>query len=92
MFRPIHKEMSYHLFLDDARDPQDVKWLELPPYHWVVVRSFKEFVNTISLLNQFRLYREQTSRNHQVELYYAQRQMVRFYMKTVLRKLIAKKI
>ena len=39
--------MSYHLFLDDERVPSNVKWLELPPYHWVIVRSFDEFVSTI---------------------------------------------
>jgi hypothetical protein len=39
--------MAYHLFLDDARDPQDVKWLDLPPYNWVIVRDYKEFVQTV---------------------------------------------
>ena len=40
--------MSYHLFLDDARQPKDVKWIELPPYSWVVVKTYKEFVDTIT--------------------------------------------
>ena len=39
--------MAYHLFLDDAREPNDVKWVDLPPYHWVVVTNFKEFVKTV---------------------------------------------
>ena len=39
--------MSYHLFLDDDRQPKDVKWLDLPPYSWVVVKSYAEFVKTI---------------------------------------------
>jgi hypothetical protein len=39
--------MSYHLFLDDGRQPEDVKWLELPPLAWVVVHDYKEFVNAI---------------------------------------------
>lgn len=41
--------MSYHLFLDDIRDPHWVHWLKLPwPNEpWVVVRSFDAFVETI---------------------------------------------
>jgi hypothetical protein len=39
--------MYYHLFLDDQRQPKDVTWIELPPYSWVVVKSYKEFVETI---------------------------------------------
>ena len=39
--------MPYHLFLDDAREPKDVKWLDLPPYHWVVVKTVNEFINTV---------------------------------------------
>lgn len=39
--------MSYHLFLDDARKPQDVVWVELPPLAWVIVKDYTEFVNTI---------------------------------------------
>ena len=38
---------KYHLFLDDGRQPKDVVWIELPPLHWVVVKSFKEFVDCI---------------------------------------------
>jgi hypothetical protein len=40
--------MSYHLFLDDSRQPKDVKWIELPLYNWVVVKSYEEFVETIT--------------------------------------------
>lgn len=39
--------MSYHLFLDDGRQPKDVKWIELPPLNWVVVTDYDEFVRTI---------------------------------------------
>ena len=39
--------MSYHLFLDDNRKPSEVKWLDLPPYAWVVVKSYAEFVKTV---------------------------------------------
>lgn len=37
----------YHLFLDDERMPKDVKWIELPPVQWVIVRNYKQFVETI---------------------------------------------
>ena len=39
--------MSYHLFLDDEREPKDVKWLDLPPYNWVVVKNVNQFVQTV---------------------------------------------
>jgi hypothetical protein len=39
---------KYALFLDDERQPKDVKWIELPPLHWVVVKNYKEFVKTIT--------------------------------------------
>lgn len=42
-----NKPSYYHLFLDDCRKPKDVTWVELPPYNWVIVRSYKEFVETI---------------------------------------------
>jgi hypothetical protein len=38
---------QYHLFLDDERFPKDVTWLELPMVHWVIVRNYKQFVETI---------------------------------------------
>lgn len=40
--------MSYHLFLDDSRKPKDVTWLELPPYCWVEVKTYAEFVKVIT--------------------------------------------
>lgn len=40
--------MSYNLFLDDARVPKDVKWIELPPVPWVIVRSYKQFVDYVT--------------------------------------------
>ena len=33
----------YKLFLDDIRNPQDVKWVNLPEGPWVVVRNFLDF-------------------------------------------------
>ena len=40
--------MSYHLFLDDERQPKDVKWIELPLVNWVIVRNYKHFVQTLN--------------------------------------------
>ena len=42
--------MSYALFLDDDanRIPCKLPWIELPPYNWVIVRSYDEFVKTIT--------------------------------------------
>lgn len=37
----------YHLFLDDERFPKDVKWIELPSVQWVIVRNYRQFVETI---------------------------------------------
>ncbi len=37
----------YHLFLDDNREPKDVKWIELPLVEWIIVRNYKDFVETI---------------------------------------------
>ena len=39
--------MSYNLFLDDEREVKDVKWIDLPLYHWVVVKSYDQFVSII---------------------------------------------
>ena len=39
--------MTYNLFLDDERNPEDVTWKALPKTSWVVVRSFKEFHKTL---------------------------------------------
>jgi hypothetical protein len=38
----------YNLFLDDVRHPDDVTWVNIPPYNWIIVRSYNEFVNFIS--------------------------------------------
>jgi len=40
--------MSYNLFLDDERHPKDVKWVDLPPVEWRVVRTYKDFVRLIT--------------------------------------------
>lgn len=39
--------MAYYLFLDDIRVPRDVKWVELPPRVWTIVRDYKAFVKVI---------------------------------------------
>jgi len=45
--------MSYHLLLDDIRNLEDVKSYKLLPNvessKWIVVRSYKEFVDIITL-------------------------------------------
>ncbi len=38
----------YRLFLDDERMPKDVKWIQLPLGPWIIVRSYDEFVKTIT--------------------------------------------
>lgn len=40
--------MAYYLFLDDERKPHDVKWKNLPLTEWTIVRSYEEFVKTIT--------------------------------------------
>jgi hypothetical protein len=40
--------MSYKLFLDDVRNPADVKWIELPLGPWVIVRNFLDFKVVVS--------------------------------------------
>ena len=39
----------YNLFLDDdpKRIPHKLTWIELPPVEWVIVRNYKDFVDTI---------------------------------------------
>ncbi len=37
----------YYLFLDDIRQPNDVKWVKLPMKTYTVVRSYNEFVECI---------------------------------------------
>ena len=40
---------NYHLFLDDERQPRQVTWVEIPQQvHWVVVKSYDEFVRYIT--------------------------------------------
>lgn len=39
--------MNYNLFLDDERNVADVKWVQYPLVHWVVVRNYQEFVDTV---------------------------------------------
>lgn len=39
--------MSYKLFLDDVREPKDVKWTEIPLGPWSVVRNYTDFVRVI---------------------------------------------
>lgn len=39
--------MSYKLFLDDIRLPEQVKWVELPLGPWIIVRNYDEFVKHI---------------------------------------------
>lgn len=42
--------MSYHLFLDDIRDPHQVTWVKMPWFpgiKWEIVRSYDQFVAAI---------------------------------------------
>jgi hypothetical protein len=39
--------LKYNLFLDDERNVADVKWVQYPLVHWVVVRNYQEFVDTV---------------------------------------------
>jgi len=38
---------KYNLFLDDERTPKCVTWIEIPDVEWKVVRSYKDFTETI---------------------------------------------
>lgn len=40
--------MSYHLFLDDTRRPDEVNWVFMPDVHWTIVRRAADFVQTIT--------------------------------------------
>jgi hypothetical protein len=42
--------MDYKLFLDDYRNPANVKWINIPSGPYTIVRNYDEFVNTISEL------------------------------------------
>jgi len=37
----------YKLFIDDVRNPQDVKWVQMPLGPWVIVRNYDQFVKHI---------------------------------------------
>lgn len=37
----------YNLFLDDMREPKNVRWLDLPPVSWVIIRNYDEFKKII---------------------------------------------
>jgi hypothetical protein len=39
--------MSYNLFLDDVRVPQQVTWAAIPLVEWEIVRSYDEFVKKV---------------------------------------------
>jgi hypothetical protein len=39
--------VSYAVFLDDERFPENVTWIDLPPVVWTIVRNYDEFVKTI---------------------------------------------
>ena len=38
----------YKLFIDDVRNPSDVKWVQLPLGPWEVVRNYNEFVSHVT--------------------------------------------
>ena len=38
---------KYYLFLDDIRQPRDVKWVTIPRYPWTIIRDYNEFVDVI---------------------------------------------
>lgn len=40
--------MGYNLFLDDERNPGDVRWVGLPNVVWEVVRNYDEFVKIVT--------------------------------------------
>ena len=37
----------YNLFLDDARQPHQVGWVDLPQVTWTIVKNYNEFVKII---------------------------------------------
>jgi hypothetical protein len=48
---------KYNIFLDDIRVPNDVTWVNIPvDQHYSVVRSYKEFVDLITLRGQVPMY------------------------------------
>lgn len=40
--------MSYYLFLDDLRYPNQVNWVKLPDVVWQIARNYDEFVLSIT--------------------------------------------
>ena len=40
--------MSYNIFLDDERVPNNVTWIKLPSVDFVVLKSYNEFVDYIT--------------------------------------------
>lgn len=36
------------VFLDDERNPEDVKWINLPEGEWLIVRDYLDFVTKVS--------------------------------------------
>ncbi len=40
--------MSYSIFLDDERHPQDVTWVSLPLHNYIIVRNYDEFTRLIN--------------------------------------------
>ena len=48
---------KYNIFLDDIRVPTDVTWVDIPvDQHYSVVRSYKEFVDLITLRREVPKY------------------------------------
>ena len=48
---------KYNIFLDDIRVPNDVTWVDVPvDQHYSVVRSYKEFVDLITLRREVPKY------------------------------------
>lgn len=39
--------MTYNIFLDDERIPEQVYWVDLPDVQWTIVRNMLEFVEHI---------------------------------------------
>ena len=39
--------MTYHLFLDDERTPEQVTWVQLPNVVWTIVRTVEAFEETL---------------------------------------------
>jgi len=40
--------MTYNLFLDDERMPEQVTWQQYKVEEWIIVRNYFQFVNTIN--------------------------------------------